>query len=141
MTKYVYLKLVGLILVILGFSYSLTSFSNFFAYLYGDIEIANANIYLMSIGLVFPLYMFIFGIYFYFYSDREFAYINPFILTSGIGILVLGLLRLFINISIMTFIHISFAYVLIVCGVLLIYGCIRYKYWGAYGKEKNNNNY
>ena len=57
MTKYIYMKLVGLILVILGFSYSITSFSNFYAYLYGDILVANANIYVMSIGLIIPLYM------------------------------------------------------------------------------------
>lgn len=128
MSKFVYMKLLGLLLVILGFSYCLTTFSNFFAYLYGDIEIANANIYLMSIGLIFPLYMFIFGIYFYFYTDKEFAYINPFILISGISIFILGILRLFISNGIMQFIHLSFAYILITCGLLLLYGVFRYKY-------------
>ena len=128
MTKYIYMKLVGLILVILGFSYSLTTFSSFYAYIFGDIEIANANIYLMSIGLIFPLYVFIFGIYFYFYKDKEFANINPFILTSGISMFFIGILRLFISNKIMQFIHISFAYVLIVSGLLLIYGCLRYRY-------------
>ena len=43
MTKYVYMKLVGLTLVVVGFSYCITSFTNFFAYLYGDIKIANTN--------------------------------------------------------------------------------------------------
>ena len=128
MTKYIYMKLVGLILVILGFSYSITSFSSLFAYLYGDITIANANIYIMSIGLIIPLYMFIFGVYFYFYVDKEFASINPFILISGISMLIMGIVRLFINNGIMQFIHISFATVLIVSSLLLIFGCIRYKY-------------
>lgn len=128
MTKYVYMKLIGLILVILGFSYCITTFSNFYAYLYGDIEIANANIYLMSIGLLLPLYMFIFGIYFYFYTDKEFAYINPFILISGVAMFVMGLFKAFTNNIVMQFIHISFSYVLILCGLLLIFGCIRYKY-------------
>ena len=128
MTKYIYMKLVGLILVILGFSYSITSFSSLFAYLYGDITIANANIYIMSIGLIIPLYMFIFGVYFYFYIDKEFASINPFILISGISMLIMGIVRLFINNGIMQFIHISFATVLIVSSLLLIFGCIRYKY-------------
>lgn len=128
MTKYIYMKLVGLILVILGFSYSITSFSSLFAYLYGDITIANANIYIMSIGLIIPLYMFVFGVYFYFYIDKEFASINPFILISGISMLIMGIVRLFINNGIMQFIHISFATVLIVSSLLLIFGCIRYKY-------------
>lgn len=128
MTKYIYMKLLGLILVILGFSYSITSFSNFYAYLFGVIEIANANIYIMGIGLVFPLYVFIFGIYFYFYTDKQFANINPFILITGLGMLIVGILRLIINNGIMEFIHISFAYVLITLGLLLIYGCLRYKY-------------
>ena len=108
MTKFIYMKLVGLFLVIVGFSYCLTSFSNFYAYLYGDIVIANANIILMTSGLLFPLYMFIFGVFFYFYTDKQFAYINPFILTSGIGMIIVGLLRLIIGSGIMEFIHISF---------------------------------
>ena len=128
MTKYFYMKLVGLLLVILGFSYSITSFSNFYAYLYGDIIIANANTYVMCIGLLFPLYMFIFGVFFYFYTDKQFAYINPFVLISGIILTIGGIIRLFINSGIMQFIHISFAYILIILGIAVIYGCIRYKY-------------
>ncbi len=128
MTKYAYMKLLGLVLVVVGFSYCLTSFSNFFAYLYGDILIANANIYVMTSGLLFPLYMFIFGVFFYFYTDKQFAYINPYILTSGIIILGAGLLRIFISHGIMEFIHLSFGYVSILLGSLVIYGCIRFKY-------------
>ena len=128
MTKYVYMKLVGLLLVILGFSYSITSFSNFYAYLYGDIIIANANTYVMCVGLLFPLYMFIFGVFFYFYTDKQFASINPFILVSGIILTVGGLIRLFVNEGIMEFIHPSFAYVLIIMGLAIVFGCLRYKY-------------
>lgn len=128
MTKFIYMKLVGLLLVVLGFSYCLTSFSNFYAYLYGDIQIANANVYLMTLGLFFPLYTFIFGVFFYFYTDKQFAYINPFVLTSGIGMFLVGILRLIINTGIMEFIHVSFAYVLILLGILVICGCIRFKY-------------
>ena len=128
MTKYVYMKLISLTLVILGFSYCLTSFSNFYAYLYGDIQIANANVYLMASGLIFPLYMFIFGVFFYFYTDKQFAYINPVILSSSIGMIIAGILRMFINNGIMQFIHLSFGFVLIVFGILLVYGCFRFKY-------------
>ncbi len=128
MTKFVYMKLVGLLIVILGFSYCMTSFSNFYAYLFGDIVIANANVYLMTSGLLFPLYMFIFGIFFYFYTDKHFAYINPFVLITGIGMILVGLVRLIISSGIMQFIHISFGAVSILFGILLIYGCIRFKY-------------
>jgi len=136
MTKFVYMKLLGLVLIVLGFSYCLTTFSNFFTYVYGDIGIADANIYIMGVGLLFPLYLFSFGIYFYFYTDREPEKINPFILISNIVLLVVGILKLFISTGIMQFIHISFAYVLMLCGLLLIYGVFKYKYWGELWKEK-----
>ena len=80
--------------------------------------------------------LFIFGIHFYFYTDQEFAYINPFILISSVAIFVVGIFRLFISNYIMQFIHVSFAYVLIACGILLIYGVFRYKYWGELWKRK-----
>ena len=128
MTKYAYMKLLGLVLVVVGFGYCLTSFSNFYAYLFGDITVANGNVFVMAIGLLFPLYMFIFGVFFYFYTDKQFAYINPYVLGSGIFLLVGGLLRLLISNGIMEFIHISFAYVLIFLASLVIIGCIRFKY-------------
>ena len=128
MTKYIYMKLVGFILVILGFSYCLTSFSNFYAYLFGDIQIANANIYLMTMGLLFPLYMFLFGVFFYFYTDRQFAYINPFVLSSGIVMLVWGILRIFLSRGLMQFIHFSFSFISILMGLLIVIGCLRFKY-------------
>ena len=128
MTKYVYMKLVGLLLVVVGFSYCLTSFSNFYAYLYGDIVIANANIYLMTSGLFFPLFMFIFGVFFYFYTDRQFAYINPFVFASGTIMVVSGIVRLFISTGIMQFIHLSFGIVSMLMGLLIVIGCLRFKY-------------
>ncbi len=128
MTKFIYMKLLGLMMVILGFSYCLTSFYNFYDYLFGDLVIANASIYIMAIGLMFPLFTFIFGIYFYFYSDKFFAEINPFIFISGISLFIIGIIRLFINHGIMQFLHFSFGYVLIILSSLLVYGCFTYKY-------------
>ncbi len=128
MTKYVYMKLVGLTLVIVGFSYCLTSFSNFYGYLYGDIQIADANILLMSGGLAFPLYMFLFGVFFYFYTDKLPEKINMYILVSGIILCIGGILRLFMGHGLMEFIHISFAFVLLLFGGLIIYGCYKFKY-------------
>ena len=127
-TKYFYMKILSLFMVVLGFSYSITSFYNFYSYLYGDSIIANANIYIMSLGLLFPLYTFIFGIYCYFYVDNNYKNINPFILSSGISLLIVGIMRLVVNNGIMQFIHHSYSFVLIVLSSLLIYGCIKYKY-------------
>ena len=106
----------------------MTSFSNFYGYIFGDMQIANANIYIMSLGLLFPLYMFIFGVYFYFYTDKQFAYINPFILISGVAFIIVGGSRIFLGSGIMEFIHSSFAYVSLFMGSLLVYGCIKFKY-------------
>ena len=128
MTKFFYMKIVGLFLVIVGFSYSMTSFYNFYDYLFGDLVIANSNIYIMSLGLLFPLYAFIFGIYFYFYTDKFANYINPFILGNGFFLLIVGLLRLFVSNGIMQFIHYTYSIPMMILAVLLIYGCFRYKY-------------
>ena len=128
MNKYTYMKLVGLILVMIGFSFCLTSFSNFWGYLYGDIIIAKANIYVMSIGLIFPLFMFIFGVFFYFYTDKQPKVINPCIMASGIFMILVGILRFFINTGFMQFIHLTFGVVSIMFGILIIFGCIKFKY-------------
>lgn len=128
MTKFLYMKVLGLFIVVLGFSYCLTSFYNFYNYIFGVNYIANGNIIIMSIGLIFPLFTFIFGIYFYFYTDNDFASINPFILSSSISMLIVGIVRLIINNGIMEFIHFTFAYVVIILSILLIYGCFRFKY-------------
>lgn len=128
MTKFFYKKLVGLLMVIGGFSYSLTTFYNFYDYIFGDLVIANSSIYVMSIGLVFPLFTFIFGIYFYFYRDREFGNINPRILVTGIMMISIGVVRMILSDEIMQFIHYSYAYVMLAFGILLIIGCMKYKY-------------
>ena len=128
MTKFLFMKTLALFMVILGFSYSMTSFYNFYSYLFGITHIANGNTIIMALGLLFPLYTFIFGVYFYFYTDKDFASINPLILSSGISLLIFGISRIFINYGIMEFIHFTFSYVIIVLSVLLIYGCIKYKY-------------
>ena len=128
MTKFLFMKTLALFMVVLGFSYSMTSFYNFYSYLFGITHIANGNTIIMALGLLFPLYTFIFGVYFYFYTDKDFASINPLILSSGISLLIFGISRIFINYGIMEFIHFTFSYVIIVLSVLLIYGFIKYKY-------------
>ena len=128
MTKFLYMKILGLFMVIIGFSYCLTSFHNFYSYLFGDLAIANANIYLMSCGLVIPLYTFIFGMYFYFYSDKFFAKINPFIFITGVWMFVIGVIRIFVSTGLLQFLHFTFAYSSIILGIFLVYGCLHYKY-------------
>lgn len=115
-------------MVVVGFSYSMTSFYNFYDYIFGELVIANANIYIMAIGLIFPLYMFIFGIYFYFYQDKKFSRANPFIFMSSLFMLIVGISRLIISNNIMEFLHISFGYISIVFALLLIYGLKKFKY-------------
>ena len=128
MTKYIYMKILGLLTVIIGFSYSLTSFYNFYAYIFGDVVIANANVYIMSFGLMFPLYTFIFGVYFYFYTDRRFDVVNPFIYISSIAMIIVAISRIFVNNGIMEFIHISYSFALLLLAALYLYGCYTYKY-------------
>ena len=41
--KMLYMKLVGFVMVVTGFAYSLTSFYNFWSYLFGEIVTANTN--------------------------------------------------------------------------------------------------
>ena len=62
-SKYLFMKFLGLLLVIVGFSYSITSFNNFFSFIFKTrIFSENLNIYLVSIGLIIPLYIFIYGV-------------------------------------------------------------------------------
>lgn len=137
--KFLYMKFLGLLLVLVGFSYSLTSFNNFFSFVFKTkIFAENLNIYVMSIGLVVPLFIFIFGVYFYFYTDFNIEKINKFIFISFILILLIALMMIcfnelyiinnFIVFQIYQFIHISCAYVLIFLAIMGIYGCIKYKY-------------
>lgn len=139
MVRYIYLKFIGFLLVILGFSYSMTSFYNFYDYIFGNIVIASSNIFVMSLGLLIPLYMLVFGIYFYFYADTNITKINKFIFGSSIFLMVIGIINiilktsvvynnLFVLAQIMEFLHWSIGYVLLTLGISIIVGCIKYKY-------------
>ncbi|MBQ8892352.1 MAG: hypothetical protein IJ068_05795 [Bacilli bacterium] len=137
--RYLYMKFVGLLLVIVGFSYSLTSFNNFFSFIFKTrIFPANLNVFLVSIGLIIPLFIFVYGVYFYFYSDFNITKINKFIFITNIMFLIVSIVMLIFkylyNINNMVlfqlfeFIHISLVPCLILLGFLGIYGCIKYKY-------------
>lgn len=139
MIRFIYMKLIGFLFVVLGFSYCMTSFYNFYEYIFGKIVIASSNIFLMSLGLLIPLYMLIFGIYFYFYADKNIVSINKFILISAVIFIITGIVslilknsfiydNLFIIAQVIEFLHISINYVLITLGIMLVYGCVKYKY-------------
>lgn len=137
--RYIYIKFIGFLLVILGFSYSMTSFYNFYDYVFGEIVIASSNIFIMSLGLLIPLYMLVFGIYFYFYADMNITKINKFIISSSIFFIIVGITsvilqnsivynNLFMIAQITEFLHISLGYVLVILGISIMIGCIKYKY-------------
>ncbi len=134
-SRFLYMKILGLLLVIVGFSYTITSFYNFFEYIFGyKILSENLNIYLMIIGLIIPVYIFIYGIYFYFYTDFNIVKTNKLLIVSNIFFLLLSIaifLTKSLNINIQVifeFIHISLSYYLVILSVMGIYGCVKFKY-------------
>jgi len=135
-SRFLYMKLLGLLLVILGFSYSITSFYNFFEYIF-DYKIypENLNIYLMSIGPIIPLFVFVYGVYFYFYTDFNITKISKLVFTINISMFIISVLVLmfknvsYLNISqIFELVHGSFGYLLLVLSSMGIYGCFKYKF-------------
>ena len=131
--RYIFMKLLGLLMIIVGFSYTITSFYNFFEYIFGyKILVEDSNLFLMIIGLIFPVYLFVFGIYFYFYTDFNITKINKFLNINYLFFLLLSIAIVVIKkinlIEIFIFIHFTFAYCLFVLSIIGIYGCVKYKY-------------
>ena len=137
-TRYLYIKFTGFLLVILGLSYSITSFVNMFSYLYGNVVINGSNIFLMILGTIIPLFIFIFGIFYFMYVDDNITKINKKILICSIIMIILGILVLVFKMSylvlhaftisqIFYFLHFSLGYVSIVLGGMVIYSCLKYK--------------
>ena len=135
--RFLYMKFLGLLLVIAGFSYCLTSFTNFFQYIF-DFKIysENLNLYLMLIGLIVPLFVFVYGVYFYFYTDFNITRVSKFLFITNISLLIIGGLMIilenlnfnFLFKDIFEFVHFSFGYVLIVLAGMGLYGCLKYKF-------------
>lgn len=133
-TKFWFMKIFGFLITIIGFSYCLTSFFNFFEVIFGNkIIVEGANIWLMGVGLIFPLFLFTLGVYFYFYADYVVQDNNKIVLTSiiilfiiSIGCIILSIFKE--NSNLLGLIHPSFGYSLLIIGVLLVYGRLKYKY-------------
>ena len=137
--RFLYMKFLGLLMVIIGFSYCLTSFNNFFSYIFKTrIFEENLNIFIMSLGLITPLSLFIYGVYFYFYTDFNITKISKLVLGFNLYFLIFGSLMGLANgiqisnnlliIQVFRFLHESFSYLLLIISCLGIYGCFKYKY-------------
>ena len=136
--KYLFMKLVGLLTVTIGLAYSITSFYNLFDVIFGNKLIAeNHSLFVMGIGVIFPLFVFIFGVFFYLYADWHIEKKSLWILVCIIIMLILGVLKVLLSFEILkgipfsyflNFVHISFGYIAIVLSLFLAYGRLKYKY-------------
>lgn len=138
-SRFLYMKILGLLLVIVGFSYSITSFNNFFSYIFDyKIFTENLNGYVMSIGLIIPLFTFIYGVYFYFYTDFNITKVSKLLLCINLLFVIISAIMLIFNnlmfvndllfFQIFEFIHPSFAYCLLFLSLMGIIGCFKYKF-------------
>jgi len=136
--RFLYMKFLGLLLVLVGFSYSITSFTNFFSYIFDfKIYVESLNIYVMSIGLIIPIIVFIYGVYFYFYTDFNITRISNLIFGTNIFLFIISVLMIIFKsinyysfplFQIFEFIHTSFSYCMLVLASMGIYGCFKFKF-------------
>ena len=137
-TKFWYMKILGFLITIIGFSYSLTSLYNFFDIVFENkIMVEGSNIFIMCLGIVFALFIFVFGVFFYFYADVYKNERNKLVLISIIIMFIISVFNIFSSTVSLTsrffndlvaLIHPSFGYVNLILGVLLVYGYFKYKY-------------
>ena len=136
--RYLYIKFTGFLLVILGLSYSITSFYNMFSYIYGNVVVHGSNIVLMILGTIIHLFIFIFGIFYFMYTDNNIAKINKKIFACSIIMIAMGIFVLLFKINYLYshmftiaqttyFLHFSLGIVAIVLGGMVMYSCIKYK--------------
>ena len=136
--RYLYIKFTGFLLVIVGLTYSITSLFNLFSYLFGNVSVYGSNTFVMTLGIIMPLFMFIFGIFFFMYTDSNVTKINKKIFICSIIMMVFGLIILlfkntfllnhvFAVAQITYFLHISLGIMFLVLGLMVMYACIKYK--------------
>jgi hypothetical protein len=126
------------LLVVIGLTYSITSLNKLFSYLYGDISVSNGNVILMSTGIIIPLYIFIYGIFYFVYYDSDITRINKRMLILSFLIIIFGIIIMIFKLNyfilnvfgisqIVYFLHPSFGYLSVILGVLSSFVCIKYK--------------
>ncbi len=136
--RYLYIKFTGFLLVIVGLTYSITSLFNLFSYLFGNVSVYGSSTFVMTLGIIMPLFMFIFGIFFFMYTDSNVTKINKKIFICSIIMMVFGLIILLFKNSflinhafgiaqIVYFLHISLGIMFLVLGLMVMYACIKYK--------------
>ena len=136
--RYLYIKFTGLLLVIVGLSYAITSLYNLFGYLYGDIIVNNGNTVLMILGLIIPFFIFIFGVFFFVYYDNDVTKVNKLILALSMSVIVMGLLIIILKSNylvknhfgiaqIVYFLHPSMGYSALIVGIMSLVATIKYK--------------
>lgn len=136
--RFLYMKFLGLLLVLIGFSYTITSFNNFFSYIFETkIFEENLNIYIMSIGLIVPVSVFVYGVYFYFYSDFNITKVSKLLLGINLFYFAISIIMFMFNnlsfndisiLQLFLFIHHTFSYCLFILSILGLYGCYKYKF-------------
>ena len=133
-----YIKLTGILLVVIGLSYSVTSLNNLFNYLYGNITLNNGYLIVMIMGITVPMFVFIFGIFYFVYYDSDITNVNKTMLILSLLIMVFGIIvlilkngyivkHLFSIAQIFYFVHPSFGFLAISGGVLATITCLKYK--------------
>jgi len=134
--RFLYMKLLGFFTAIVGFSYSLTSFFNFFEVVFeSKITPGGINIWISGIGLLFPLFVFVLGVFFYFYADVFDGNRSKLVLVAIIINVIINVIciiplifkEIFIS-NMIEFIHFSFGYILVLLNIFFLYGKYNYKY-------------
>ena len=138
--KFWYMKALGFLMVVVGFMYSLTSLYNFFDAAFGEkILVEGVSVWIMSIGLLFPIFLFVLGVYFYFYADLFNDKPSKWVLICIMITFILSIVNISITIKevqnilgdfsyLTEFVHYSFGYVLLLISTLLIFGKKKYHY-------------
>ena len=109
-----------------------------FSYLYGDIVVNGSNTFLMILGTIIPLFIFIFGIFYFMYTDDNITKINKKIFICSIIMIIMGICILLFKTNylfnhmfgiaqIFYFLHFSLGFVAIVLGGMVLFTSLKYK--------------
>lgn len=136
--RFIYMKLLGFMTVIIGFSYSLTSLYNFLEILFKHKLVANGvNIFISLLGLLFPIFIFVFGLFLYFYADITEKKNSKFVNISIIINFLISIICIIISMfnyrnlfleDLILLVHNSFGYLVLIINILCIYGKYKYIY-------------
>ncbi len=142
-----YFKTIAILLIIVGLSFSITSLNKLYGVVFfNHIIYEEANLLIMSIGILFPVSMFVSGIYLYFNLDYRAKKLKILILVFSIIFTILGLFYIIGTVTeyqnilktifqTSYFLNETYGYISCILGLCLIYGVLNYRYL----LEKNKN--